>query len=59
MLKKVGELKVDTNIDYLGKVPEALILRGFTLILNYKTYGTSVFDIAIDETVYDEKTESR
>lgn len=43
MLRKVGELKVDTNIDYLGKVAEALILCGYTLILNYKTYGTSVY----------------
>lgn len=58
MLRKVGELKVDTSIDYLGKVAEALILCGYTLILNYKTYGTSVYDIAIEETVH-EKTESR
>ena len=58
MLKKVGELKVDTSIDYRGKIVEALENSGYTIILNYKTYGTSYYDIAIDETVH-EKTENR
>ena len=49
MLKKVGELKVDTNIDYRGKIVEALENSGYTLILNYKTYGTSQYDIAMNE----------
>ena len=58
MLKKVGELKVDTSRDYRGEIAEALTVCGFTLIMNYKTGFMIQYDIAIEETV-NEKTESR
>lgn len=49
MLRKVGELKVDTCIDYLGKIVETLEDSGYAVILNYKTYGTGQYDIAMYE----------
>lgn len=51
MLKKVGELQVDRQIDYYGKQIEALEKSGFVLILTHQTFGTSYYIIACEKNV--------
>lgn len=58
MLKKVGELQVDRQIDYYEKQKEALEKSGFVLILTYQTFGTSYYTIACEKNVlYDDYKE--
>ena len=46
MLKKVGNIAVDNQLDYYHEQIKALEEAGFTVILTSHTYSTDYFDIA-------------
>lgn len=46
MLKKIGELKIDTLKDYNQETRKCLEEKGYRLVLTYQTYGTAYYDIA-------------
>ena len=45
MLKKIGEIKIDTLKDYKEETRKCLEKQGYILVLTYQTYGTSYYDI--------------
>lgn len=53
MLKKVGELKVNKQVDYHQHQVEALERCGYTLILDHEDYFTAYYDVATK--ILDEK----
>lgn len=58
MLRKVGELQVDRQLDYYEKQKEALEKSGFVLILTHQTFGTSYYNIACEKNIlYDGEKE--
>ena len=48
MLKKIGSIAVDNQIDYYHEQIKALEKAGFTVILTLHTFGTDYYDIAKD-----------
>ena len=46
MLKKMAELKVNNNADYYNEIMKTLEEKGFTVILEVKTYSENYYSIA-------------
>ena len=49
MLKQLGELTIDKNADYYGKVVEALENAGFVIILSSDTTSDGYYIVAESE----------
>lgn len=49
MLKKLAELKVNTNVDYHNEIVKTLEEKGFTVILEVKTSFENHYSIAKED----------